>query len=40
MHVAPKVEPLGFKCDDNFADYMGREHDSNGNGQIDYQALR
>src|SRR5512140_1302585 len=39
MHVAPKVEPLGFKCDDNFAEYMGRDYDSSGDGQIDSDAL-
>jgi len=30
----------GFKCADNFAQYMGRDYDSNGDGQIDSAALR
>jgi len=30
----------GFQCVDNFAQYMGADHDSNGDGQIDSQALR
>jgi len=29
----------GFKCADNFAQYMGRDYDSNGDGQIDSAAL-
>ena len=40
MHVGPKVEPPGFKCDDNFAKYMGRDYDCNADGQIDSDALR
>lgn len=30
----------GFQCTDNFAQYMGAEYDSNGDGQIDAVALR
>jgi lysophospholipase L1-like esterase len=30
----------GFKCADNFAQYMGADYDSNGDGQIDSEALR
>ena len=30
----------GFKCADNFAQYMGAEYDSNGDGQVDADALR
>ena len=30
----------GFKCADNFAQYMGADYDSNGDGQIDSDALR
>jgi lysophospholipase L1-like esterase len=30
----------GFKCNDNFAQYMGAEYDSNGDGQIDSDALK
>ena len=30
----------GFKCVDSFAQYMGSEFDSNGDGQIDSDALR
>lgn len=30
----------GFKCADNFAQYMGADYDSNGDGQIDAEALR
>ncbi len=30
----------GFQCADSFADYMGAEYDSNGDGQVDSQALR
>lgn len=30
----------GFKCSDNFAEYMGADYDSNGDGQIDSVALR
>lgn len=30
----------GFKCADNFAGYMGADYDSNGDGQIDSDALR
>jgi lysophospholipase L1-like esterase len=30
----------GFMCADNFAQYMGADHDSNGDGQIDSEALR
>ena len=30
----------GFKCVDNFAEYMGADYDSNGDGQIDSQALK
>ena len=30
----------GFKCADNFAQYMGRDYDSNGDGQVDSDALR
>ena len=30
----------GFKCADNFANYMGADYDSNGDGQIDSDALR
>ena len=30
----------GFKCADNFAQYMGADYDSNGDGRIDSEALR
>ena len=30
----------GFKCVDNFAEYMGADYDSNGDGAIDSDALR
>ena len=30
----------GFQCADNFAQYMGADYDSNGDGQIDSNALR
>ncbi|HEX8821682.1 MAG TPA: SGNH/GDSL hydrolase family protein [Archangium sp.] len=30
----------GFQCADSFADYMGADYDSNGDGQIDSAALR
>ena len=30
----------GFKCVDNFAEYMGSDYDSNGDGLIDSQALK
>jgi lysophospholipase L1-like esterase len=30
----------GFKCVDSFAQYMGSDYDSNGDGQIDSEALR
>jgi lysophospholipase L1-like esterase len=30
----------GFKCTDNFAEYMGADYDSNGDGKIDSEALK
>ena len=30
----------GFKCVDNFAEYMGSDYDSNGDGAIDSEALK
>jgi len=30
----------GFKCVDNFAQYMGADYDSNGDGKVDSDALR
>jgi lysophospholipase L1-like esterase len=30
----------GFRCEDSFARYMGRDYDSNGDGQVDSTALR
>lgn len=30
----------GFKCADSFAEYMGADFDSNGDGQVDVDALR
>ena len=30
----------GFQCADNFAQYMGADHDGNGDGQVDSEALR
>lgn len=30
----------GFKCADSFAEYMGADYDSNGDGQVDSAALR
>ncbi len=30
----------GFKCADNFAQYMGADYDRNGDGQVDSDALR
>jgi lysophospholipase L1-like esterase len=34
------AERYGFKCADSFADYMGADYDSNGDGQVDSVALR
>jgi len=34
------AQQYGFKCVDNFAEYMGRDYDSNGDGQVDSAALR
>ena len=30
----------GFECADNFAQYMGADYDTNGDGQVDSEALR
>ena len=30
----------GFKCTDNFAEFMGADYDSNGDGKIDADGLR
>jgi hypothetical protein len=30
----------GFQCADSFAQYMGADYDSNGDGQVDSEALR
>jgi lysophospholipase L1-like esterase len=30
----------GFKCVDSFAEYMGADYDSNGDGQVDSEALK
>lgn len=30
----------GFKCSDSFAEYMGADYDSNGDGQVDSEALK
>jgi lysophospholipase L1-like esterase len=30
----------GFKCTDNFAEYMGADYDSNGDGKVDTDGLR
>lgn len=30
----------GFQCNDSFAQYMGADYDSNGDGQVDSEALR
>ena len=30
----------GFKCNDDFAQYMGADYDSNGDGKIDSEALK
>ena len=30
----------GFRCVDNFAEYMGADYDTNGDGKVDSQALR
>lgn len=30
----------GFQCTDNFAQYMGADYDSNGDGKVDSEALR
>jgi lysophospholipase L1-like esterase len=30
----------GFKCADSFAEYMGADYDTNGDGQVDSQALK
>jgi hypothetical protein len=30
----------GFKCNDNFANFMGADYDSNGDGQVDSTALK
>lgn len=34
------AKQYGFECVDAFADYMGADYDSNGDGQIDSQQLR
>ena len=34
------AEQRGFACADSFAQYMGADYDSNGDGQIDSEALR
>ena len=34
------AEQRGFQCADSFAQYMGADYDSNGDGQIDSDALR
>ncbi|MFE8598792.1 SGNH/GDSL hydrolase family protein [Archangium violaceum] len=34
------AEQYGFKCADSFAEYMGADYDSNGDGQIDRDAIR
>jgi lysophospholipase L1-like esterase len=34
------AEQKGFKCADNFANYMGADYDSNGDGAIDSEALK
>jgi lysophospholipase L1-like esterase len=34
------AERYGFKCADSFAEYMGADYDSNGDGQIDSEALK
>jgi lysophospholipase L1-like esterase len=34
------AEQYGFRCSDNFALYMGADYDSNGDGQVDAEALR
>jgi len=34
------AEQKGFKCADNFAQYMGADYDSNGDGAIDSDALK
>ena len=34
------ADKYGFKCADAFAEYMGADYDSNGDGQIDREALR
>ena len=30
----------GFQCNDDFAQYMGADYDSNGDGKIDSEALK
>ena len=30
----------GFKCTDNFAEYMGSDYDTNGDGKVDTDGLR
>ncbi|KFA93803.1 hypothetical protein [Archangium violaceum] len=34
------AQQYGFKCADSFAEYMGADYDSNGDGQIDRDAIR
>ena len=34
------AQKKGFQCADNFAQYMGADYDSNGDGQVDSDALR
>ncbi|HZN94366.1 MAG TPA: SGNH/GDSL hydrolase family protein, partial [Myxococcales bacterium] len=34
------AEQYGFRCGDNFAKYMGADYDSNGDGQVDSDALQ
>ena len=34
------AERYGFRCDDAFAEWMGADYDSNGDGLVDSQALR
>ena len=33
-------QTYGFQCTDNFAQYMGADYDSNGDGQVDSDALK
>jgi lysophospholipase L1-like esterase len=40
FHMCNYAQIYGFKCTDNFAEYMGADYDTNGDGQVDSAALK